>query len=196
MKKVFSFLLLAVAFLAGTSFLEKPASPVKGFYDLNDRSADTFPVPPKTDKLLFYVQRTFNINTIVYELNVDKNNNLNELEPVHIYWIRYAADAAKEELSYIQRKYAYGLNAICIDKEKQTYKLNFVSYKKRDIYLIKSTVNKQYHACMTINGKLSYVDKIFAKIEGGSYWVPHVAYIEVQGKDIGTGHHVSEKIIP
>ena len=114
----------------------KPVNPV-----------DTFPVPPKSDKLLFYIQRSPNINTIMYELNVDEKGVLNKEEPIHVYWIRYADEIKKNaELSYIQRKYAYGVTTRLIDAEKQIYQVYFVSYSKRNIYLIKSkmTVNTMF----------------------------------------------------
>ena len=51
-------------------------------------SQDKFPTPAGNPKQLFYLQRTSNTNTIVYELNY-KNGLLDEDEPVHVFWIRY-----------------------------------------------------------------------------------------------------------
>ena len=157
--------------------------------------ADTFPVPSGNKKMLFYVQRTHNTNTIVYELNYINDTTLNPLTPVHPYWIRYANKGEAEELSYIQKQYAYGVVAKLIDKEKQTFKVNFVSYKKRDIFLIRSKTDRSYAAYITIHGKLVKLVRVFVKIEGGSFWVPHITYVEVTGKDLN-GHTVSEKIVP
>ncbi len=158
--------------------------------------SDTFPVPPATKNLLFYVQRTHNKNTIVYEINYNADSTINLSNPVKIYWIRYSDKGETAPLSYIQNKYAYGVDAFITDSVKQTFKLNFVSYKKRDIYLIKSKTSKQYHAYMIINGKLAYLSKAFAKIEGGSFWVPHITSVEITGKDITTGNTVKEKFTP
>lgn len=160
-------------------------------------AADTFPVPTGNKKMLFYVQRTHNTNTIVYELNYINDSTLNQTTPIHPYWIRYAdkgEDKGKnQELSYIQRQYAYGVVTELIDKEKQTFRVNFVSYKKRDIFLMRSKTG--YNAYITINGKLVYLEKVFVKIEGGTFWVPHITYVEVTGRDLA-GKEVSEKIIP
>lgn len=161
--------------------------------------ADTFPVPSGNKKMLFYVQRTHNTNTIVYELNYLNDSTLNPAAPIHPFWIRYAdqgADKGKtQELSYIQRQYAYGVTAQLIDKEKQTFKVNFVSYKKRDIFLMRSKTDKSYAAYMTINGKLVRLERVFVMIEGGTFWVPHITYVDVTGRDMA-GKTVSEKIIP
>jgi hypothetical protein len=45
---------------------------------------DTFPVPKYNPKQLFYLQRTSNTNTIVYELNEDAKGQLEKDEPVHV----------------------------------------------------------------------------------------------------------------
>ena len=70
-----------------------------------------YPKPPVTAERLFYVQRSQNTNTIVYDVNIDKNGKPNADEPVKVYWIRYADKGQQADLSYIQRKFAYGVNS-------------------------------------------------------------------------------------
>ena len=195
--KLISFGLSSVfGFMIITSFSITPLSETeKGLGGDPKNNVDTFPVPAGNKNMLFYVQRTHNINTIVYELNYINDSTLNAASPVHPYWIRYADNGETKELSYIQNQYAYGINAKLVDKEKQTFKVNFVSYKKKDIYLIRSATDKKYYAYMNINEKLSRLEKIFAKIEGGTFWVPHITYVEITGKDLN-GKTVSEKVIP
>src|SRR3954454_1408714 len=100
---------------------------------------DKFPVPQGNKNQLFYLQRTPNTNTIVYELNYN-NTVLDAEEPVHVFWIRYTEQGQKEELNFIQRKFAYGLKSTLIAKDK--YRLNFVSYKKFSMLLIKGADNR------------------------------------------------------
>ncbi len=159
-------------------------------------SVDTFPVPPLSDKTLFYIQRTHNTNTIVYNINTGKDGEIDPSAPVKIFWIRYAEKGDTAELSYIQRHYAYGVESKLMDANKKSYRLNFVSYEKRDIYLMKSSLENKYHAYISINGKLSVLYKIFVKIEGGSFWIPHIKYVEITGKDIANGKTVSERFTP
>jgi hypothetical protein len=196
MKKTITYFLLAICLITGTSFLSEPEINIVKQAKDKAGSRDTFPVPPEKSNMIFYVQRTINTNTIIYEVNYNKDSTLNKTEPVHSYWIRYADAGEIKELSYIQRKYAYGLDAVCIDSVRPMYKLNFVSYKKRDIFLAKAKQGNSYKACMVINNKLAYLHRIFVQIEGGTFWVPHITYVEVAGRDISTGKPVSEKIIP
>ena len=155
-----------------------------------------YPAPPPSDKLLFYVQRTPNTNTIVYELNTEKDGTPKKDNPIHIYWIRYTEGGEKVELNYVQRTFAYGLHHKLLDETKHTYKLNFVSYGKKDIHLARSSHDKRYHAYLQIGHKNIELSRIYVQIEGGSFWLPKVPYIEVQGRDAATGQYVKEKIHP
>jgi hypothetical protein len=155
---------------------------------------EAFPVPTGVKDLLFYVQRSININTIVYQLNVNEAGDLNEEDPIRINWVNYAGKGDTEPLNYIQRKYAYGLNVRLVDKEKKTFCFNFVSYKKQLLYLIKSP-DKKYHVFSYFNNHLMQVNRIYVHIEGGSFWTPKVKYIEVFGKDPIRNEELVEKIV-
>ena len=87
---------------------------------------DNYPVPQRTYKSLFYIQRSHNKNTIVYDLNVSQDGKLISDAPIHPYWIRYEEGGVLQELSFIQRKYAYGLDYVPIDISKGSYKVFFV----------------------------------------------------------------------
>ncbi len=157
--------------------------------------SDTFPVPT-TKNLLFYVQRTHNKNTIVYDINYNADSTINNKKPVNAYWIRYSDGGGEAPLSYIQQHYAYGIRSELVDSVKMIFKLNFVSYEKRDIYLIKNKTDKKYKAYIYINGKLSVLTKIFVKIEGGTFWVPHITSVEISGISIPQRNVVKEIFKP
>ncbi len=151
---------------------------------------------PEVKNMLFYVQRTMNINTIIYELNVDAKDELDVKEPIKIYWISYAKKSEIESLNYIQRNYAYGLDVKIIDAVKKEFSFNLVSYKKQTLYLLKSATDNKYHVVTTLNGKLIILTHIFIQIEGGSFWFPKVKYIEVTGIDPAKNAEVVQRIIP
>lgn len=183
--------LLLVLFFAGISF---------GFHEisvnqhLKNTPENTYPTPPSTDKMLFYIQRSHNKNTIVYDLNLLADGTINPKEPVHPYWIRYEEGGVKKELSAIQRRFAYGLNFQLMDKQSGGYMLNFVSYKKRSVYLMKPGKDKPYKVYVYINDKIAELSKIFIKTESSTYWFAVVKYVEVFGRDLKTGAMLYEKI--
>ncbi|MDO6388653.1 DUF4833 domain-containing protein [Pontibacter sp. BT731] len=158
-----------------------------------EAKADTLPVPKGIKGLLFYVQRDPNANTVVYELNRTTQGALNETEPVHTYWIRYADGGERKELNYIQRKFAYGLNTKKLGKDH--YELKFVSYGKLPLYLRKAGDGK-FHVYTTINKKEAILNRVFVRIEGGTFWVPNVVYVELSGHDAATGKAVTGRFKP
>lgn len=188
-------------------FLIFPALPAvcnipsnRPFYLTSDTSsrkiktkALSFPVPAVPGKL-FYVQRDPNTNTIIYDLNVNTNGELNTENPVHVYWIKYNERGQKEELNFIQRKFAYGLVTKPLDNGK--FDVRFVSYKKYPLSLMKSSIDNKYHIYATIEKKQAILNRIFIKIEGGTFWVPNVVYVEVKGTDPATGKEIMERFKP
>ncbi len=155
---------------------------------------DTFPVPRGNNKQLFYLQRTANTNTIVCELKYNKNGELDEDDPVHVFWIRYPEGGQKKELSYIQRVFAYGIKSQVLAKD--SYKLHFVSYKKRPLYLMRSSKDNQYKVYTTINNQQVVLNRIFIKVDGGTFWSPNVVYMEMKGVDENTGREVMQRFKP
>jgi phosphatidylglycerophosphate synthase len=154
---------------------------------------DTFPVPKDVKGLMFYVQRTPNTNTIAYALNYTPAGTLDEENPIHIFWIRYQEDGSRKDLNYIQRKFAYGLN---VKKLNATdYELRFVSYGKHPMYLRKATDGK-YYVFTEIGHTMSVLKRIYLRIEGGSFWVPNVVYIELKGTEAATGKEIIERLKP
>jgi hypothetical protein len=151
-----------------------------------------FPTP--TVSRLFYIQRDPNSNTIIYDLNTDKAGQLNRDEPVHVYWIKYNEKSQKEELNFIQRKFAYGLSAKATGNDK--YDVRIVAYKKYPLVLKKWDNDNKYHIFATIEKKEAIVSRIFLRIEGGTFWFPNVLYIEVKGTDPATGKELTERFKP
>ncbi|HEY4194595.1 MAG TPA: DUF4833 domain-containing protein [Mucilaginibacter sp.] len=154
---------------------------------------NVYPVPPLKNESLFYVQRTSNTNTIMYDLNIGADGKINAEEPVKTYWIRYAEDGQKKDLSYIQRKFAYGLTSKPLNNGN--YDIRFVSYKKFPLTLMKAADGK-YHIFAVIAQKQVIINRIFVKIEGGTFWLPNVTSVEVKGSDPITGREIVEHFKP
>jgi phosphatidylglycerophosphate synthase len=158
----------------------------------SDPSPVKFPTPKGIQNKLFYMQRDPNTNTIIYELNVDASGELDKSEPVKVYWLRYQENGQREDLSYIQRKFAYGVQAKAIGNNE--YELRFVSYKKFPLYLRKSEADNKYHVYATVNNKKMLLDRIFVRIEGGTFWIPNVKYVELKGANPASGSQMLERI--
>ncbi|WP_447639852.1 MULTISPECIES: DUF4833 domain-containing protein [Chitinophagaceae] len=151
----------------------------------------TYPIPPKSSTSLFYLQRSSNTNTIICELNGD-NTKVDDSHPVNTLWLRYGDDpkGPRQDLNFIQRTFAYGMKSKSLGNGQ--YDLHFVCYKKYSMRLMK--INGQYHIVGPINGKIHILDRMFININGGSFWNPHVEYVEIVGHDMSTNQVASERL--
>jgi hypothetical protein len=149
-----------------------------------------YPTPSGNVNQLFFIQRDPNSNTLIYELNL-KNGALVEDEPIHVFWIRYAEKGQKDELNYIQRNFAYGIKSKMINKD--LFEIHFVSYKKKLMSLKKSSDNK-FYVFTDINKKQAILKQVFIRVNGGSFWVPNVEYVELKGIDPTSGLEVVERM--
>lgn len=183
--KVVTILLITFAGLfAGSAFAQKA--------DNSNPSPIKFPTPKGIQHELFYLQRDPNTNTIIYELNLKEDGKVDPEKPVNIYWMRYADKGQKEDLSYVQRKFAYGLQTKALGNDE--YELRFVSHKKLPLYLKRSPADKKYHVYIDANDKKIMLDRVFVRIEGGSYWLPNVKYVELKGLNAKTQAPVVERM--
>lgn len=153
---------------------------------------ENYTVPPKTNKLLFYIQRNHNANTIVYDANFDKLGNLIEDGPIDVYWIRYEEDGQRMELRSIEKLFAYGIKCSKIDTLKSHYKVKLIADEKRDFQLIQKAPFKAIIYTM-VNNNLSQLDHLYVYADNSGIW-PKVKSIELFGKNIATGAKTYEKI--
>jgi len=143
-----------------------------------------FPVPAGVPNQLFYLQRDPNTNTIIYQLNVTSAGKLDEEEPINVFWLRYDEQGQRKDLNYIQRKFAYGLSAEKVGPEK--YVLKFAAYNKVPFSLMRWGADRAFHVFTVVSGKQIVLTRVYLRIEGGTFWVPNVRYIEFKGWDAAT----------
>ena len=190
---------LGIVIITAMGFTNKTASKhsIKNRYTANVVAIDpqdTFPVPKGNPNQLFYLQRTNNTNTIVCELNLNNKGQLNEETPVHVFWIRFSEGGIRKELNYIQKMFAYGIKSQ--PQGNGAHKLHFVSYKKQTLMLMPSLKDNKYHVYATINQKQALLNRIFLKVDGGSFWSPNIVYMEMKGTDAVTGKELVERFKP
>jgi hypothetical protein len=155
---------------------------------------ENYPVPAKTNNMLFYLQRSFNRNTIIYALNKLPDGSVNSKNPIIVYWIRYQERGQKAELSYLQGK-VFGVKCEVSDQSDGSFILNFNYFDKRDIFLSRS-VTGDYKAFVTINHELVELTSAFIQSESSSSGMPQsFKFLEFHGTSVISGKKVSEKIL-
>jgi len=152
-----------------------------------------YPVPKKTDKLLFYIQRNHNANTIIYDAIFDKNGILVSDDPVDVYWKRYEEQNQRMELRFIDRWYAYGVDCKKVNGSKGLFKIKLTADKSRFFWL-KQTAPFNAMVTTEINGKQCKLDHLYIYADESAIW-PKVEYVELFGININSGEQVYEKLI-
>ena len=146
---------------------------------------------PQEENQLFYLQRDPDSNTIIYTLNL-KNGHLDTSKPVKAYWIRYAENGQRKNLSLLQENMAYGVQT---KQTKTGYTMHIKAYKALSIYLVKDPNKNTYSAEVEINNNRVQLEHLFVRIKGGSFFHPNIDYIEITGK-AQNGVSVQQRIKP
>ncbi|SEJ59939.1 protein of unknown function [Dyadobacter sp. SG02] len=158
---------------------------------LQSPAQDTLPVPSDVPDLLFYIQRDPNANTVCYVLNFNRDGALDIRSPIRIFWIKYAEKGERKELTYAQRKFAYGIKVRRQGADEYEITLNVCP--KRLLYLRKGA-DGSFHIYTMISSRNCTLQRVFIRITGGTKLSPDVEYVELTGRDLQNGKAMAERI--
>ena len=118
---------------------------------------------------LFTIYRNTNANIVKYDVVPNAN------QPIDVYWLMLAENGRREELTWMERKMAYGFTVSKITH--QGFTLQLAAYKQRLIRIEKT--GESYRARIFIAGKPATLTRILIFSDGGI--VPTVRYIYLYG---------------
>jgi hypothetical protein len=99
----------------------------------------------------------------------------------------------QEELTLIERKYAYGIDSQ--EKlEHNKFRVLMVVLKDREIIVEK--INGSFRAVVFIDGQQSILEKVYIESKKRLTGIPKVLYIDLFGRTKGNGFPMRERIIP
>lgn len=151
---------------------------VLGFFTLFSGDVKDYPVPNKKENHLFYIQRTLNKNTIVYEANFDKNGILNKEEPILAYWMMYEEGGKIESLTKFEEKFAYGIKSTPIANSVNEYDIKIVSYKNIQLHLKQVGPFKAQLFLIDKKEQANEIDHIFIHANNAGLWTK-VKFLEI-----------------
>jgi hypothetical protein len=144
----------------------------------------SFSIPnPVENAPILKIARSIDRNEVHYFVNVDKNGNLIESEPLKLLWKNHNKGGVYEDLNWIKKKYGYGVKVLYKTKEKINFR--FVAYQKKQFHLQKNS-NGSYAIFADFDNKQVELTSFFVNIEGGSFWVPNVVSVDIKGIEIGS----------
>ena len=171
-----------ILFVAGITIISSTA-----FINSNPdpKSKDTYS--------LFKIERNRDKDEVLYDINLDSEGKINIRNPIRIYWIKHTLGGIEENLSWVQRKFGYGLKFFRVNDSQVIFR--FVSHINRDFSLRKN--NEGYYKVYTSsNNEIIEVNKLFIQFDGGTFLSPKVTKVELHGIDLKTHDHIIEIISP
>jgi len=150
-----------------------------------------YPIPEKTDDLLFYIQRNQNKNTVVYNLNRNCDGCVNQEFPMQVSWINYSDGGVKMNLNQFQNKLAYGYKSKIINHD--TFEFHFVSYEKLRFFIGKHD-DGNYRVALKINNMMSALSNVYVYAEEFGVF-PQVKFIELYGSSLSDAKPIYQRIL-
>ena len=140
---------------------------------------------------LFFIERNKNKNLVQYDVCMKDGTELTDQFPVKAYWI--LENGEKETLNMLENKLVYGIHS---QRKLGTnrYVINLTALKTRDIIVEK--VGDDYKAILLIDGKQSYLEKVYVESEERWSGLPKVHYVDVFGSSVNTNTPVKERLTP
>jgi hypothetical protein len=141
---------------------------------------------------LFIIERSKNANVVHYDARLTDDGKLDPKEPVIAYWVRLAENGRRQELSWIERKKAYGFT-IKPEPSVDGYRMTLVAVPWR--LIIVKQEKDAVRAEAVIDGRRAVLEKMYINASDGLMG-PKIRYIEVFGKDLQTGEQRREEMVP
>ncbi|MFW5923087.1 MAG: DUF4833 domain-containing protein, partial [Planctomycetota bacterium] len=129
-------------------------------------------------------------NIVRYDAQLTDEGELDSEKPVVAYWILHDDKGQRAELSWTQRKMAYGFETKPASSG-DGYIMRMKPLPDRELRIIK--VNGDPQAQIQIDGRSAVLEKIYVDSTQG--WTgPSVNYVKLFGRDLETGEKRTEKI--
>lgn len=139
---------------------------------------------------LFHIERNKNNSIVCYDLETDDGVAINKKNPISVYWEMPDKGYARNTLSALQNRLAYGF--IVEQMEENSVHLKLKAYPQREVEVVYDTETQEANAFTTINGSPAILNKLY--IHAAPPFYNSVEYIILSGFNPATGEPVMEKI--
>jgi hypothetical protein len=139
---------------------------------------------------LFHIARSKNQNIVYYDIRLDRAGRLDRRDPVDAYWRLHAENGRREELSWLERKLAYGHEVEAVSEQGFTLRLAALDARKIAVQLQQG----RYRATTSIRGQQAILTRIYVRTNEAI--VPKVLSVDLHGSDPVTGHPLTERLTP
>lgn len=139
---------------------------------------------------LFVVERSSNANVVVYEAPRAPGGVVDPKRPVRGHWRMWAEDGRREELNFVERRLAYGVDVLGPTPGGGVE----IALKALPERRIEVRRDGPCPAALTaLGGQEALLRRAFVQIASGGL-IPKVAYLELHGEDAATREARVERI--
>jgi hypothetical protein len=142
-----------------------------------------------TSRELFTLGRSKNANVVKYAVRSTADGRLDAACPIEAYWLMLAENGRREELTWTERKLAYGFSVS--EQTSQGLLLHLSACTARELR-VRST-GGAFRAELNIAGQRAFLERIFVHTEEGLL-LPSVRFVELFGAT-ASARRVSERIV-
>lgn len=139
---------------------------------------------------LFTLARNTNANILKYAVRTGKDGRLDGGHPIEAYWLMLAENGRREELTWTERRFAYGFSTS--NSTDHGCSLRLTACPERELRV--RAVDGGYRAEVTIAKQATVLKRIFVFAEPHTLF-PSVRYVEISGIN-ASGKLVSERLLP
>jgi hypothetical protein len=141
---------------------------------------------------LFHIERNKNANIVQYDVQLDQHGQLHAKEPLVAYWVRHANHGEIKQLTWVQKKFAYGFR-VKLNRKDNSVKVDMAANISRSLSIERH--GEDYFAVAEINGVVSFIDRIFIQASGKGISTK-VEYIELFGSAVSNQKEQYERFTP
>jgi hypothetical protein len=138
--------------------------------------------------VLFEIARSKNANVVRYCARLNPRGTLNTDSPIEAFWLMQAEDGRREELTWLERKLAYGFSTS--DVTGNGCVLELVAFSARRLRVERAKAS--YRALVEIRTKPAVLRQIFVQTREGGM-LPSVEHVELFGTTLD-GRPIRERI--
>ncbi|MDX2196023.1 MAG: DUF4833 domain-containing protein [Cytophagales bacterium] len=141
----------------------------------------------QSQNTIFYIGTSEDKDIVCYDLNFDANG-IQPQNPIDYYWIYYSKGGIRQEITWLQRKMAYGYEIN--EASKMRISIKVLSLKSKPVEV--TLRNGKPEATTILNNKKCVLHHVYIVLANNALDIPDYALI--YGSDINTGEQVIEKI--
>lgn len=161
---------------------------------------DRLPPPARSDfkmpnepNMLFYLQRSTNTNTVVYVAKLTKAGQIDDNEPVVVFWRRYEEQGQRRALNFIERTIAYGVRSRDVEGHPGQFDVHIVSLPEIS-FRVESRTATGPKAILVISGKPARLIKVYLQVDDSGL-IPNVVSVDIYAVEEGSGHLIRQHIV-